>query len=47
MIHLKLRQAGEVMNYRRVERLFGLEQECLEQLGEVRASVTRLSAPGD
>lgn len=26
MIHLKLRQAGEVVNYKRVERLYGLEQ---------------------
>ena len=26
MIHLKLRQAGEVVNYKRVERLYGLEK---------------------
>jgi len=26
MIHLKLRQAGEVINYKRVERLYGLEK---------------------
>ena len=26
MIHLKLRQAGELVNYKRVERLYGLEQ---------------------
>ena len=26
MIHLKLRQAGELVNYKRVERLYGLEK---------------------
>jgi putative transposase len=26
MIHLKLRQAGEIVNYKRVERLYGLEK---------------------
>jgi putative transposase len=26
MIHLKLRQAGEIINYKRVERLYGLEK---------------------
>ena len=26
MIHLKLRQAGERVNYKRVERLYGLEK---------------------
>ena len=26
MIHLKLRQAGELINYKRVERLYGLEK---------------------
>jgi hypothetical protein len=26
MIHLKLRQAGDIINYKRVERLYGLEK---------------------
>ncbi len=26
MIHLKLRQAGEIVNYKRVERLYGIEK---------------------
>lgn len=37
MIHLKLRQAGELVNYKRVERLYWLEQRISGVVGAKRS----------
>lgn len=40
MIHLKLRQAGEVVNYKRVERLYGLEKLHIRRRRRKKIPVT-------
>ena len=40
MIHLKLRQAGEIINYKRVERLYGLEKLHIRRRRRKKIPVT-------